>query len=82
MSNEENTSTDTASLEVEDRTELRGVSDVLNKVAVKLQYVRSERGRFFINEWGAFFKDESGEAFLFVRFVWEAKGEAGSVDKT
>lgn len=57
--------------EIEDRTDVKGISDVLDRVAVKLQYVRAERGRFFINECGAFWKDESGAEVPFVRFVWD-----------
>ncbi len=59
--------------QVPDRTDLRGVSDVLDRVAAKFQYVRSERGRFFINEYGAFCKNESGVEIPFVQFIWEEK---------
>jgi hypothetical protein len=53
------------------REDLKGVSQVLEKVARKLQYFRSERGRFFINDVGAFYKDETGARIQFVEFEWE-----------
>jgi hypothetical protein len=55
----------------EEREELRGVSAVLDRIAVKYHYVRSERGRFFIDECGAFWKDKSGQKVQFVEFVWD-----------
>lgn len=50
----------------QDRNELRGISDVLDRVAVKYLMARPELGRFFINEQGAFYKDESGVVMQFV----------------
>jgi hypothetical protein len=53
------------------RKELRGRSCVLDKVATKYLMARSELGRFFINEEGAFrYNDESGEKEPFVVFDW------------
>jgi hypothetical protein len=52
----------------EDRIDLRGISPVLDKIAKNYQYFRSDRGRFFINDEGAFYKEQAREAIQFVEF--------------
>jgi hypothetical protein len=52
----------------EERIDVRGISPVLDKIAKNYQYFRSERGRFFINNEGAFYKDEVGDEIQFVEF--------------
>jgi hypothetical protein len=55
----------------ENRDELQGVSWVLDRIAIKLQYLRSERGRFFVSDVGAFYKDEDANIVQFVEFEWK-----------
>src|SRR5713226_617633 len=50
------------------REEVRGLCRTIDAVADDYLEMRREGGRFFINETGAFYKDQSGEAVPFAAF--------------
>ena len=55
------------------RKNLRGVSPLLDRIATKYRMARPKLGRFFINDRGAFYKDDAKIEYQFVEFVWEDK---------
>jgi hypothetical protein len=58
----------------ENRQNLRGISRVLDIVANKYRISRSDLGRFFIDERGGFYKDESNIEHQFCEFEWLEEG--------
>jgi hypothetical protein len=56
-----------------DREEVRGLSPVIDQVADLLVKVRSDGGRFFIDDFGAFYKDDKIGADLNLFVLFEIK---------
>ncbi len=50
------------------RKDVRGVSNIVDRVAKSYRRERWLRGRFFIDEGGAFYKDQGGHKVKFVTF--------------
>lgn len=53
-----------------DREYIQGISKIIDAIAAANIETRSEGGRFFINEQGAFFKDSEGDEIPFLIFCF------------
>ena len=56
-----------------ERTQVRGISRIIDAVAEEYIKTRSEGGRFFIDDNGAFYKDEAAQLIRFLTFKIEDK---------